>query len=70
VARLQVRVADAEVVALLSEATWRARFGPGDSDATFRELLLANQGLIASAVIRKATPSSRTNVVLRPDDLV
>lgn len=69
VARLQVRVADAEVVAFLSEATWRSRFGPGESDASFKELLLVNQTLVASAVARKAASMSRAEVVLQPDDL-
>ena len=70
VARLEVLVGDAHVVALISEATWRARFGTGNSDASFREQLLANQAAIESAVVRKATPMSRDQVVLRASDFI
>lgn len=68
-AQFQVRLADREVTAFISESSWRARFGDGCSDAGFLEVLVANEAVLDAAVARRVAAGARQPVVLRSTDL-
>lgn len=70
VLHFSVPVAGRRVDGVLSNDVWAARFGLGCSDASLRELYLANRRTIDEAVARKAGGRpSPAPVVLTPDDL-
>ncbi len=59
-----------EVVrAVLSESAWEARYGRLESDASLREIYIANQPMIEAAVVRRLGTDKQQPVVLRDLDL-
>jgi hypothetical protein len=68
-AQFEVRLADGQVTAFITESSWRARFGDGCSDSGFLEMLVANEAILDAAVARRVAAGARQPVVLRSTDL-
>ena len=60
---------DLQIRAVLSEATWEARYGRLQSDASLREIYMANRPLIEAAVVRRFHTHKEQPVVLHALDL-
>ncbi len=67
--RFTVPLGHERVTAYLSNLTWTARFGPGNSDASLLELYLQNRPMIDAAVASKSVAGARNPVVLMAQDL-
>ena len=69
VLRFMVPMGHEQVVAFISQTTWRARYGVGSSDASLLELYLENQAMIDAIVVRKVNAGGHNPVVLMASDL-
>ena len=69
VLQLTLRLHDEDVTAVLSEEVWEARYGLMQSDASLREIYIANRPLIEAAIERRLQKHRRGHVVLRSVDL-
>ena len=67
--RFSVPLQHGDVTATISQTTWQARYGLGNSDSSFVEIYIANQPMIDAAVARKVNAGARIPVVLKAADL-
>jgi hypothetical protein len=67
--QVSLHVDNTPVVAYLSEASCRARFQSVRRDASFKDILMENHGLIDAAVVRRFAAGTRNIFVLRSGDL-
>ena len=67
--RFRVPIGHGHVTAFMSQSTWQARYGQGNSDAGLLEIYLQNQPMIDAIVIRKVNAGTHESVVLMAGDL-
>jgi len=64
-----LRLHSDELTGVLSQAVWESRYGRLQSDATLREIFLANRPRLEAALVRRQQPRRQKRVVLRALDL-